>query len=130
MFHKKEKYTILLADDDYLNNLYYREILSTEEFEIIYVSNGRDAILECKDNIVIDLVLMDMRMPHIDGLRAIRKIRQFNKELPILIQSAYISGDDLKAIKSLDYVDYISKPIKEDEFFRKIYSLLSVNCKL
>ncbi len=130
MFHKKQKYTILLADDDYLNNLYYREILPIDKFEIIFVSNGKDAILECKDNSAIDLVLMDMRMPQIDGMRAIRKIRQFNKKLPILIQSAYLSADDLKAVACIDAIDFISKPIKEDELIQKINNLLSVNCNL
>ncbi len=127
MSEKKEKYTILLADDDYLNHLYYKEILSPELFDIIYVLNGRDAIFECRENSDIDLVLMDMRMPYIDGKRAISKIRQFNKDLPILIQSAYTSSDDEKLASSIRFIDYISKPVKEEELLKKVNKLLDKN---
>lgn len=130
MFDSKQKYIILLADDDYLNHLYYREILPQEDFDIIYVTNGRDAIAECKNNPDIDLVLMDIRMPEIDGLMAIRKIRTFNPQVAILVQSAFLTSEDLIMIKKINMLDYISKPVKEDELLRKISHLIGVNCDM
>lgn len=126
MFQKKEKFTILLADDDYLNHVFYNEILPEDKFEIIYFDNGRDAVIECRDNSNIDLVLMDMRMPQIDGMRAIRKIRQFNSELPILIQSAYISQDDFNQISSMHNIDFIDKPVREELLLSKMHKLLKL----
>lgn len=126
----KRKYIILLADDDYLNYVYYSEILESDMFDIIYVDNGKDAVKECINNKNIDLVLMDMKMPYISGEKAIEKIRSFNLDVPVLIQSAYLSKDNESKIKSLPLVDFISKPVREDLLLSKISCMLSIDCKL
>lgn len=129
MYCKKSKYKILLVDDDYLNYLYYSEIIPTDSYEIQYVNNGKDAIKICKQDDKIDLVLMDIKMPGFDGITAIEKIRVFNSEIPIIIQSAYISERELKKLTSLGFVDYVYKPVREKDLLKKINQMIGVGCK-
>ena len=83
--------------------------------EITLVKNGIDAVKTCRDNSDIDLILMDIKMPLMDGYEATRQIRQFNSNVIIIAQTAYaLTGDDKKAIDS-GCNDYISKPIKKDQ---------------
>ncbi len=123
----KEKYCILIADDESLNYLYYREILNDEVYSIIYVENGIEAINSFKENESnIDLILMDMKMPDMDGFTATSEIRKFNTKIPILAQTAYAYREDYdKAIKA-GCSDYISKPIHEEELNSKIEKLLKL----
>lgn len=81
--------------------------------EIIKARTGFEAIEVCKNNPDIDLVMMDIRMPDMGGYEATRKIREFNKEVVIIAQTAYgLSGDYEKAIEA-GCNDYISKPINK-----------------
>lgn len=123
-----KKYCILIADDDSLNYLYYREILNTEHFDIIYVENGLKAIetLKEKDD-MIDMVMMDMKMPDMDGFTATSEIRKFNKTIPILAQTAYAYREDYDKAINTGCSDYISKPICEDILISKIQKLLNIN---
>jgi CheY-like chemotaxis protein len=82
--------------------------------------NGVEAIEICRDNPYLDLVLMDIRMPKMDGNEATRQIRQFNKEVIIIAQTAYaFAGDSEKAIEA-GCNDYISKPINMTLLFELI----------
>jgi len=82
---------------------------------MIHVTSGKEAVEACKDNPDIDLVMMDIKMPHMNGLEATRKIREFNSSVPIIAQTAYaLSGDREKAIEA-GCNDYLSKPIIAEE---------------
>ncbi|MFZ4564056.1 MAG: response regulator, partial [Bacteroidales bacterium] len=79
------------------------------------VRTGFDAVEACLNHPDIDLVLIDIRLPNMDGYEATRQIRQFNKEVIIIAQTAFgLSGDREKAIES-GCNDYLSKPIAKDE---------------
>ena len=92
--------------------------------EIIYVNNGKDAIETCRDNPDLDLVLMDIKIPLINGYDATKEIRKFNKDLLIIAQTAYsIQGDREKAIEA-GCNDYISKPINKLLLLEMIEKLL------
>lgn len=83
--------------------------------EIIRATNGIEAVKECLNNPDIDLVLMDIQMPIMNGYEATRKIREFNKEVVIIAQTAFaLSGDKEKSIAA-GCNDYISKPIIKTE---------------
>jgi CheY-like chemotaxis protein len=83
--------------------------------EIIKVKTGVEAVEACRKNPDVDLVLMDIQMPEMDGYEATRQIRQFNKDVIIIAQTAYgLAGDREKSIEA-GCNDYISKPIGKDK---------------
>jgi len=88
--------------------------------KVLHAITGVEAIEACRNNPDLDLVLMDIRMPKLDGNEATRQIRQFNKDVIIIAQTAYgFSGDKEKAIKA-GCNDYISKPINYTLLFELI----------
>jgi CheY-like chemotaxis protein len=79
------------------------------------VSTGIEAITICQNNPDINLILMDIQMPEMNGYEATQQIRKFNKEVIIIAQTAFaMAGDKEKSIAA-GCSDYISKPIKKDE---------------
>jgi signal transduction histidine kinase len=112
--HQK-KMKILIAEDDLISKLFINKAIQPFSKEIINVSNGVDAVAACHDNKDIDLVLMDIKMPIMEGYEASREIRQFNKDVIIIAQTAYgLSGDKDKSLNA-GFTDYITKPINKSE---------------
>jgi CheY-like chemotaxis protein len=74
----------------------------------------------CRNNPDIDLILMDIQMPEMNGYEATRKIRQFNKDVVIIAQTAYVLTGDREMAIAAGCNDYISKPIKKDELMALI----------
>lgn len=104
---------ILLAEDDEQSDMFISIIVDSFCKEIIKVKTGVEAVETCRNNPNIDLVLMDIRMPEMDGYEATREIRKFNKDVVIIAQTAFaLAGDREKAIEA-GCNDYISKPIKQ-----------------
>lgn len=111
---------ILIVEDNMIAQLYLEELLSHASKEILLADNGYKALELCRENSDIDLILMDIRMPGINGYEVTNQIRQFNKEVIIIAQTAFaLSGDREKAFNS-GCNDYISKPINQEELFYKI----------
>ena len=116
---------ILIAEDEETSEEFITVTVQNLVKEIINVQNGTEAVDACRKNPDIDLILMDIRMPKMDGYEATRKIRNFNKDVIIIAQTAYaLSGDKEKAIAA-GCNDYITKPIKKDELIEKIESNFS-----
>ncbi len=112
--------TVLIVEDEEVNNQLFEAVFENTFKQIIYVETGQQAIEACKDNPEIDLILMDIKMPVMNGYTATREIRKFNKEIIIIAQTAYgLAGDREKATES-GCNDYIAKPIKKDELFEMI----------
>jgi PAS domain S-box-containing protein len=115
---------ILVAEDEISNFKLIEAILKRNSYEVIRAENGAEAVEMCRDNSKISLVLMDIRMPIMDGLLATKKIKSFKPDLPIIAQTAYaMDGDEDKAIEE-GCDDYISKPIKRDLLLKKMQDLL------
>ncbi|MBS4001371.1 MAG: PAS domain S-box protein [Desulfobulbaceae bacterium] len=111
---------ILIAEDDEISRHYISLIVKDISSEIVEANTGFEAIELCRQNKDVDLVLMDIKMPGMDGYEASRIIREFNKDVVIIAQTAYgLSGDREKAIQA-GCNDYISKPIKKDLLLRII----------
>jgi CheY-like chemotaxis protein len=122
-----KKYLILIADDESLNYLFYREILSEDVYDILYAENGIEAINLLQENEgKIDLILMDMKMPEMDGFTATKEIRKSNTSIPILAQTAYAYREDFEKAIEAGCSDYISKPIHEDILNAKVKKLLNI----
>ncbi len=81
--------TILVVDDEKNVQLLYEEELLEEGYQVLTASNGLEALKELEQHQEIDLVLLDVKMPVMDGSEFLRRVRQFNTELPILISTAY-----------------------------------------
>jgi len=113
----KETAKILIAEDDDVGYLYLETILKNVSAKIMRAVDGKQAIEICKKNSDIDLVLMDIQLPVLNGHEVTRQIRQFNKDVVIIAQTAYgLSGDREKAMEA-GCNDYISKPIKKEKLF-------------
>ncbi|TSA24674.1 MAG: response regulator [Bacteroidetes bacterium] len=106
-----ENLKILIAEDDESSEFFLSTALKMYIKELFQARNGVEAVEACRNNPDIDLVLMDIRMPDMNGYEATRQIRQFNKDVVIIAQTAHgLSGDREKAIEA-GCNDYISKPI-------------------
>ncbi|MEI8114581.1 MAG: PAS domain S-box protein [Bacteroidia bacterium] len=109
---------ILIAEDDEGSASLISIVVRKFGKEILKVRTGLEAVETCRENPDIDLILMDIQMPEMDGYEATREIRRFNEKVVIIAQTAYaLSGDQEKAIAA-GCTDYISKPIKNSELLR------------
>lgn len=114
------KLKILLVEDDPMSQQLIKHMLSGMYDEIIIANNGIEALDYAKTISDFDLILMDMKMPDMDGFEATRLIRQFNKEVIIIAQTAYsMLGDREKTIDA-GCNDYISKPINKPDLISLI----------
>ena len=106
---------ILIAEDDEASEILMSRALRAIGKKILKVRTGVEAVDICRSDHNIDLIMMDIKMPVMDGYEATRQIRQFDKEVIIIAQTAYAQiGDSDKAILA-GCNDYISKPINRDE---------------
>jgi len=105
-----ENYSLLIAEDDSVNFMFLEELLSPTGVKIIHAKNGQEAVSFATESTSIDLILMDMKMPIMDGYEATRQIKEIHPEIPIIAQTAYAFADEKERILSLCN-DYIGKPI-------------------
>lgn len=117
------KLTILIAEDDDSSYTYLTTLLRKTDSTILHAVNGTDAVRICRENPSIDLILMDIKMPEMDGYESTREIRKFNSTVPIIAQTAYaLAGDREKALEA-GCDDYIAKPLKKNDLMHKIVKL-------
>ena len=105
--------TVLIVEDDYYNAEYIKEILADTGLKILRAENGREAV-ELSINQPVDLVLMDICLPDMDGYEATRIIRKHKPGLKIIAQTAYASNDERQKALNAGCNDYISKPTSKD----------------
>lgn len=112
--------TILLVDDDMRNLFALSKILTNKGIKVIKASNGKKALEEIEQNMDIDLILMDIMMPEMDGYESMRKIRQLkvNNQLPIIALTAKAFGEDREKCLQAGANDYMSKPIDIEGLFK------------
>ncbi|HEX7494098.1 MAG TPA: ATP-binding protein [Bacteroidales bacterium] len=119
-----DKLTILVAEDDEINFLYIKEIFRGSGAEILHAANGKEAIEICKNNNNIGMLLIDIKMPVMNGYDAIKQIRELRPYLPIIAQTAFaLSNDMLKAFNAGSN-DYISKPFKKEQLLALVTKYL------
>lgn len=112
----KDRPTVLVTEDEEINFLLIEELLEEFNINLLHAKNGKQAIEMCEENAEIKLVLMDIKLPGMNGYEAAEKIKEFRPELPIIAQTAYaLNGDKEKALES-GCDDYIAKPIDTTAF--------------
>ncbi len=104
---------VLIAEDDETSEMFITMVIRKYSHEVMKVRTGAEAVEVCRNNPDIDLVLMDIRMPGVNGIIATHQIREFNKDVIIIAQTAYaLSGDKKKAIDA-GCNEYITKPLNQ-----------------
>jgi signal transduction histidine kinase/CheY-like chemotaxis protein len=111
---------ILIAEDVETNYYFLNAILSKTRANILWARDGEEVYNICASNPNIDIVLMDIQMPKLNGYQATSRIKELNPQLPIIAQTAYaMPNDNIKCIEA-GCDDYISKPINSDLLLEKI----------
>ena len=114
--------TVLVVEDDMVNFLYVKELLKSSNRNILHVENGLEAVELVETNDNIDLILMDIKLPVMNGYEATRKIKKIKPHLPVIALTAYALPEDEKKAKNAGCDDYISKPINKEKLFALILS--------
>lgn len=112
--------TILVVEDVEESLLLLSEFLASTNAKFIGVQNAEDAIAKVKSEGKIDLILMDLQLPNMDGYQATREIKSIRSDIPIIAQTANAMSDDREKTIEAGCVDYLSKPIIIDEFYSVI----------
>jgi CheY-like chemotaxis protein len=103
--------TILVAEDVAANYLLIEAVLAMTKATVIWARNGREAVEACIQNEQIDLVLMDIRMPELNGIDATKAIKKFRRNLPIIAQTAFNYNNEDAIILEAGCNKVITKPI-------------------
>jgi len=116
---------ILIVEDDLSSRLYLNKILEKTGVSILNAGDGQEAVNVALSNPDLDIILMDIQLPVMDGYSALSKIREFRKDLVVIAQTAYgLLGDKEKILNS-GFTDYIIKPILSQNLIEKLVSNLS-----
>jgi PAS domain S-box-containing protein len=128
--HKKnitKKPSILIAEDDETNSYFLKALLEREtDANILHALNGREAIELVKANPDIVLVLMDMKMPEVNGFEATKQIKLLRKELPVIAITAYAMSGDEERVLMAGCDAYLSKPISKRNLLQKMGEFIEI----
>jgi len=119
------KHKLLLVEDDTSLGYLLTEYLKMNDFSVVWVKNGKDA-LSILSNQIFDLCILDIMMPDMDGFKLAENIKQKNITIPFLFLTARSLKIDVLKGFSLGAVDYIRKPIDEEELVVRLNSLLDI----
>jgi len=113
---------ILIVEDDLSSRLYLNKILERAGADLLNAGDGVEAISITEKNPDIDVILMDIQLPVMDGYTAAKKIREMGRDIKIVAQTAYGMSDDMETMIELGFDDYILKPIYADQLVDKLAS--------
>ncbi len=117
--------SILIVEDDKLVCDYIRKVLGETGAVLKFASNGREALQMVKKKNGLDLILMDIRMPEMNGYEAARAIKELRTDIPIIAQTAYIFSHDEETSLQNGYDDYLPKPIRPRNLMHMLNKYLS-----
>lgn len=118
---------ILIVEDDESNYMYLKALLKSTKVKIHWINNGKEAISFCRSNPEIDLILMDLQLPWVNGLEATQEIKKIRSDLPVIAQTAFAMADDEQKCIQAGCDDYIAKPILRKKLMEKIAKYLNNN---
>jgi len=107
----------LVAEDEEVNYLYLEAIFENgmpEKYSLLHAKNGKEAVEICTTNGTVDLILMDIKMPVMDGYDACRIIKSKFPNVPVIAQTAYSTESEKEIALKNGFNDFIAKPIKKD----------------
>ncbi|WP_347839830.1 ATP-binding protein [uncultured Draconibacterium sp.] len=113
-FEVMKNSTILIAEDEEVIQLFYRELLRGCKCKLLFANNGEEAVDIYKSNKKISLVLMDLKIPKMNGFSASEEILRIHPEAKIIIQSAFSNSNEKEKSLALGCKDYLTKPIRKE----------------
>ena len=119
--------TVLIVEDDLINQKYLERILSTKNIHLLDAKTGEKAIELVRQHPGIDLILMDIRLPGMNGYETTKAIKVIKPDMPVIAQTAYAMEDDYSKSLAMGCDDYISKPIDKNVLFEKLNNYLYIN---
>jgi len=114
------EHTILIAEDIDFSFLYIEAVLRRTGVKILWAQNGKEAIEHVKTNQDIDLILMDMHMPVMNGYDATEIITKLRPELPVIAQTAFVLPEDMKKCYAAGCSGYLAKPIRKEQLLNTL----------
>ena len=124
------KRSVLIVEDGNLNYILLKALIEkvvSYECEIFRAENGLLAVEFCKNHKDLDLILMDIQMPVMDGFEATRRIKKKFPNLPIIAQTAYTSKENQDMAKAVGCTDFISKPVHKERIADVMSRYITVN---
>lgn len=118
---------ILIVEDDLSSKLYLNKILEKTGAVLLNAGDGQEAVNITRENPDIDIILMDIQLPVMDGYESAEKIREFRNNIIIIAQTAYGLMGDTEKIMDSGFNDYIIKPILSQNLIDKMVSCIKNN---
>jgi CheY-like chemotaxis protein len=115
---------ILIVEDVETNMLFFKAALSKTNATLLWAADGFESIKMCQDDSDIEMVLMDLRMPRLDGFKATEAIKSFRPDLPIIAQTTYTEDVDTERIFESGCDAYLPKPIRLDDLINTMTRLI------
>lgn len=116
--------TLLVVEDDGISLEFIRELFNPYQVNLICADNGKEAIEICRTNSAIDLVLMDVQLPIMNGRDAMIQIKEIKPDLPIIAQTAFAMSGDREKYLNDGFDAYIAKPIHVTEMLMLVEKLI------
>jgi CheY-like chemotaxis protein len=119
----KDNMRVLVVDDDVVSRMLLSEILKECSMTLVIARNGQEAVDKVKEDSAFDFILMDLKMPIMNGYEATEVIRGLGYTNPIIAQTAYASIEDKSRVSSGGFSAYLSKPITKVKLIEVINKL-------
>jgi signal transduction histidine kinase len=120
---------ILIAEDEEFNWIFLQQVLEHTGAKLIWMKNGKEAVDYIARGEKTDLVLMDIKMPEMDGIEATQQIKKIKPGIPVIAQTAFALSEDEKKFRAQGFDDYITKPIDIKLLLEKLNFWLTNNTK-
>ena len=122
--HSALSFTILIAEDDAMSSLLLKKNLKGENITFLCAENGWEAVELVQHHPEINVVLMDLKMPVMNGYEATKLIKEMRPDLPVFAQSAFTGKEERQKAIEAGCDDFITKPISKSELLEKMHKLL------
>ncbi|MDL2256334.1 response regulator [Parabacteroides sp. OttesenSCG-928-G06] len=106
----QDRVTLLIAEDEESNYLLLKTILQ-KYCNLIRAKTGKEALEKFQENNNVDLIMLDIKMPEMTGIEALKEIRKMSDTIPVIMQSAYVFDSDMEEARQAGASDFITKPI-------------------
>lgn len=123
----KKEILILIVEDESLNSELLEVLLKRKKISYLLAVDGLEAIEMFKKHPEIDLVLLDIKLPNLNGEAVLIKMKELRPDVPIVVQTAYVFEEDKKRFFDIGCDDYISKPLNKELFYEILSRWLKID---